>query len=92
MAQNAFEDNQEDDWIQEVVELEEEKETLITRMEKQDRDAADCVRKLTDALNEEKRKAVEWKNGETPEEIKKGTAKSAASYAGRRKRNDRLHL
>ena len=53
MAQNAFEDNQEEDWIQKVVELEKEKETLIARMEKQDRDAADCDRTLTDALNRE---------------------------------------
>ena len=53
MAQNAFEDNQEEDWIQKVVELEKKKETLIARMEKQDRDAADCARTLPDALNRE---------------------------------------
>ena len=66
MAQKALEDNQEEDWIQEVVQLEEEKETLVAKMQKQDRDAADCARKLTDALNEEKRKAAEWKNGKKP--------------------------
>ena len=57
VAQNAFEDNQEEDWIQEVVQLEEEKETLIAKMHKQDKDAADRAKNLMDALNEEKRKA-----------------------------------
>ena len=57
VAQNAFEDNQEQDWIQEIVQLEEEKETLVARMQKQDRDAADRAGKLMDALKEEKRKA-----------------------------------
>ena len=57
MAQKALEDNQEEDWIQEVVQLEEEKETLVAKMQKQDRDAADRARKLMDALKEEKRKA-----------------------------------
>ena len=57
VAQNAFEDNQEEDWIQEVVQLEEEKETLIATMQKHDRDAADRAKKLMDALNDEKRKA-----------------------------------
>ena len=57
VAQNAFEDNQEQDWIQEIVQLEEERETLVAKMQKQDRDAADRAKKLTDALKEEKRKA-----------------------------------
>ena len=31
MAQKALEDNQEEDWIQEVVQLEEEKGTLVAK-------------------------------------------------------------
>ena len=42
MAQNAFEDNQEEDWIQKVVELETEKETLLQKCKTRQRHGRLC--------------------------------------------------
>ena len=67
MAQNAFEDNQEEDWIQKVVELEKEKETLIAKWRNKT-ETRQIVIGHSQTLSIEKRKAAEWKNGKTTEE------------------------